>query len=118
MRRTADCIEGGYFRESRLGGRRCFYRLGVGWWVYKIERVLRCVSRLTASREATLGHRVSEGVVALTVWGLGGGIERVLRCVSRLTASREATLGNRVSEGVVAFSVWGLGGGCVKLRWS
>ena len=73
MRRTADCIEGGCFRESRLGGRRCFYRLGVGWWVYGIERVLRCVERLSASTEATLGNRVSEGGVAFTVWGLGGG---------------------------------------------
>ena len=85
--------------------------------VYKIERVLRCVARLTASREATLGRRVSEGVVAFTVWGLGGGYIK-LRCVARLTASREATLGNRVSEGVVAFSVWALGGGCIKLRGS
>ena len=73
MRRAADCIEGGYFRESRLGGRRCFYRLGLGWWVYKFERVLRCVAQLTESREATLGRRVSEGVLAFTVWGLGGG---------------------------------------------
>ena len=98
MRRAADCIEGGYFRESRLGGHRCFYRLGLGLWVNTIERLLRCVARLTESREATLG--------------------RVLRCVARMTASREATLGNRVSEGVVAFTVWGLGGGCIKLRWS
>ena len=50
MRRTDDCVEGGNIRESRLGGRRCFYRLGVGWWVYKIERVLRSVLRLIASR--------------------------------------------------------------------
>ena len=28
--------------------------------VYEIERVLMCVARLTASREATLGSRVSE----------------------------------------------------------
>ena len=54
-------------------GRRCFYRLGAGWWVYKTEMVLMCVARLTASREATLGRRVSECVVAFTVWGLGGG---------------------------------------------
>ena len=73
MRLTADCIEGGYFRASRLGGRRCVYRLGVGWWVYKIEMVLRRVAGMTASREATLGNRVSEGVVAFAVWGLGGG---------------------------------------------
>ena len=73
MRRKDDCVERGYFRESLLGGRRCFYCLGVGWWVYKIERVFRCVARLTESREATLGRRVSECVVAFTVWGLGGG---------------------------------------------
>ena len=73
MRRAADCVERGSFRKSRLGVRRCFYRLGVGWWVCKIEMVLRCVARLTASREATLGRRVSEGVVAFTVWELGGG---------------------------------------------
>ncbi len=73
MRRTADCVEVGCFRESRLGGRRCFYRLGGGWWVYKIEGFLRCVARMTASRETTLGHRVSEGVVAFTVGGMGGG---------------------------------------------
>ena len=73
MRRAADCIERGYFRESRLGVSRCFYRLGVGWWVYKIEMVLRCVARLPASKEATFGRRVSECVVAFTVWGLGGG---------------------------------------------
>ncbi len=73
MRRAGGCVEGGSFRASRLGGRRWFYRLEVGWWVYKIERVLRCVKRLTASREATLGRRVSAGVVAFTVWVLGGG---------------------------------------------
>ena len=39
---------------------------------YQIERVLRCVARMTVSRQATLGNRVSEGVVAF-VWGLGGG---------------------------------------------
>ena len=58
---------------SRLGGRRCFWRLGAGLWVYKIERVSRCVAGVTASWEATLGNRVSEGVLAFTVWGLGGG---------------------------------------------
>jgi hypothetical protein len=118
--RTADCIEGGYFRASRLGVRRCFYRLGAGWWVYKIEMVLRWLARLTASREATLGRRVSECVVAFTVGGLGGvyKFEMVLRCVVRLTASREVTLGRRVSECVVAFTVWGLCGGCIKWRWS
>ena len=71
MRRTADSIEGGYFRASRLGVRRCFYRLDVGWWVYKMEMVLRRVARLTASREATLGNRVSEGIVAFYRLGLG-----------------------------------------------
>ena len=79
MRRAADCIERGYFRESRLGVSRCFYRLGAGWWVYTIEMVLTCVARLTASREATLGRRVSECVVAFTVLGLGGGCIK-LRC--------------------------------------
>ncbi len=39
----------------------------------RTERDLRCVARLIASREATLGNRVSEGDVAFTVWGLGGG---------------------------------------------
>ena len=72
-RRAADCIEGGYFRASRLGVRRCFYRWGSGWWVFKMEMVFRCVARLTASREAILGSRVPECVVAFTVWGLGGG---------------------------------------------
>jgi hypothetical protein len=38
-----------------------------------MEMVLMCVARLTASREASLGHRVSKCVVAFTVWGLGGG---------------------------------------------
>ncbi len=66
VRRALDCTERGSFRKSRLGVRRCFYRLGVGWWVYKIVR-------LTASREAVLGSRISECVVAFTVWGLGGG---------------------------------------------
>ncbi len=42
VRRALDCVERGSFRASRLGVRRCFYRLGVGWWVYKIERVLSC----------------------------------------------------------------------------
>ena len=41
MHLTGDCVEGGYFRASRLGVRRCFSRLGVGWWVYKFEMVLR-----------------------------------------------------------------------------
>ena len=77
MRLAADCIEGGYFGDSRLGGRRCFYRLRLGWWVYKIERVLRCIAGMTASREATLGNRVSEGVVAFAVWGLGGGCTKL-----------------------------------------
>ena len=72
-----------------------------------------CVARMTASREASLGNRFSEGIVAFTVWGLGGGCIKfkVLRCVAGMTASREATLGNRFSEGVVAFTVWGLRGG-------
>jgi hypothetical protein len=43
VRRTADCIEGGYFRASRPGLRRCFYCLGVGWWVFKIEMVSDCI---------------------------------------------------------------------------
>ena len=73
VRREADCIEGGSFRASRFGVCRCMYRLGIGWRVYKIEIVLRCVARLTASKEAPSGHRVSEFVVAFTVWGLGGG---------------------------------------------
>ena len=77
MRRAADCIERGYFRESRLGVSRCFYRLGVGWWVYKTEMVLRCVARRIESREATLGSRVSECVVAFTVWGSGGGCKKL-----------------------------------------
>ena len=59
-------------RESRLGLRRCFYRLGVGWWVYKIEMVLRVVARLIASKEAALGSPVSDCVVVFTIWGLGG----------------------------------------------
>ena len=73
VRRTAECVEGGYFRASRLGVRRCLYRVGVGWWVYKTEMVSRCVACLTAAREAALGRRVSECVVAFTGWGLGGG---------------------------------------------
>ena len=115
MRLTADCIEGGYFRESCLGGRRCFYRLGVGWWVYKIERVLRCVARMTASREATLGNRLSEGVVAFTVWGLGGGCMKLTgsygASLERLTASREVTLGNRFSGAslLLPFGGWVVG---------
>ena len=72
MRRAADCVEGGHFRASRLGVRRCFYRFGVGWWVYKIEMVSRVVARLIASKEAALGSRVSDCVVVFTVWGLGG----------------------------------------------
>ena len=40
--------------------------------MYKIAMVLRCVAWLTASREARLGRRVSERVVASRVWGLGG----------------------------------------------
>jgi hypothetical protein len=86
-----------------------------------MEMVLKCVARLTASREATLGRRVPECVVVFTVWGTGWWVyktEMVLRCVARLTASMEATLGRRVSECVVAFTVWGLGGGCIKWRWS
>ena len=71
MRREVDCIEGGSFRPSRFGARRCFYRLGVGWRVPKIEMVLRCVARRTASREAPVGRRVSECVVAFTAWGIG-----------------------------------------------
>jgi len=73
VHRTADCVEGGYFRASRLGVRRCFYRLGAGGWVYKMEMVLRVVARLTASKEAASGSCVSDYVVAFTVWGLGGG---------------------------------------------
>ena len=73
VRRAADCFEGGFFRKSRLGVRRCFYRLGVGVWVLKIELVLRCVARLIASKEAPFGRRVSEYVVAPWVWGLVGG---------------------------------------------
>ena len=76
--------------------------------------VVGCVARRIESREATLGSRVSECVVALTVWGF----EMVLRVVARLTASKEAVLGSRVSDCVVAFAVVGLGGGCIKLRWS
>ncbi len=45
MHLTGDCVEGGYFRASRLGVRRCFSRLGTGWWVYKMEMVLGCGAR-------------------------------------------------------------------------
>ena len=38
-----------------------------------MEMVIMCVAWLTAMREATLGRRVPECVVAFTVWGLGGG---------------------------------------------
>ena len=106
MRLTGDCIEGGYFRASRPGGRRCVYRLGLGWWVYKIERVLRRVARLTAPREATLGNRVSEGVVAFTVWGLGGGLAGYRRRIyirpgpSRYGLSRfQPDIGDSSAEG-------------------
>ena len=81
----------------------------------KIELVLRCVAWLSASKEAPLGRRVSEYVVASRVWGFGGWVlefELVLRCVAWLTASKEAPLGRRLSECVVAPRVWGLGGGC------
>ena len=69
VRSVADCVERSSFRTSRLGGRRCFYRLGVCGWVFKFAFVFGCAARLTASREAPLGRRVSEGVVAFTVWG-------------------------------------------------
>ena len=120
MRRTADCVERGYFGASRLGVRRCFYRLGVVWWVCEIEMVLRCVAR-----DCIEGgyFRASRLGVRRCFYRLGSGWwvytnEMVLKCVARLTASREATLGRRVSECVVAFTVLGLGGGCMKLRWS
>ena len=78
----------------------------------KFTGVLRCVAWLVASRGAPLGRRLSEYVVASTVWGLVLKFELVLRFVAWLTASREAPLGRRVSERVVASRVWGLGCGC------
>ena len=60
MRRAADCIERSYFRESRLGVNRCFYRLGVGWWVYKIEMVLR-TERERDHHPATLILKIEGG---------------------------------------------------------
>ena len=73
VRCVAGCAERGYFRASHLGGRRCFYRLGVCGWVLKFAFVFGCVAWLAASREATLGRRFSEGVVASKVWGCVGG---------------------------------------------
>ena len=37
VRRVADCVERGSFRASFLGGRRCFYSLGVCGWVLKFD---------------------------------------------------------------------------------
>ena len=114
----AACIEGGYFRASRLGGRRCFYRLGVGFFVSLFVFVVLCFSLFFCPmvRASRLGGRRCFYRLGVGWWVYQ--IERVLRCVSRLTASREATLGRRVSEGVVAFTVWELGGGCIELRGS
>ncbi len=64
-------IEGGSFRASHFGVRRCFWALGAGGWLLKFTVVLRCVVRLTAWREAPLGRRVSVCVLASRVWGLG-----------------------------------------------
>ena len=47
--------------------------MGVGDWVSQFALGLRCVVRLTASREARLGSRKSECVVASRVGWLGGG---------------------------------------------
>ena len=72
----------------------------------EFELVLRCVAWLTASREARLGRRVSECVVASRVWGLWVfKIELVSRCAAWLSASKEALLGRRISEYVVASRV-------------
>jgi hypothetical protein len=63
---------------------------------------------LIASKESRLGHRVSESVVAVRVWGLGGGCLKSIvpvSCVVPLTASKESRLGHRVSESVVDFGV-------------
>ena len=43
--------------------------MGVWWWVYKMEMVLRVVARLTASKEAASGSCVSDYVVALPFGG-------------------------------------------------
>ena len=76
---------------------------------------LGCVVWLTASREARLGRRVSDCVVAFNVWGLGGWMlicVLCLGCVVWLPASLEARLGRRVSDCIVASKVWGWVGGC------
>ena len=67
------CVEGGSFRPSRHGVGRCLLGLVVGGCVLEFGLVLRRVAWLTASKEAPLGRRVSECVVASRVWGLGSG---------------------------------------------
>ena len=52
--------------------------IGADWrWLALIGADWRCLALvgagLTASKEARLGHRVSECIVAGRVWGLGGG---------------------------------------------
>ncbi len=65
VRRATDCVEGGSFRASRLGVWRCSVGLG-----QHVAFVLRCVARLNASREASLGRRASE--CELLFFGIGG----------------------------------------------
>ena len=87
----------------------------------KFELVLRCVARLIASREARLGRRVPECVVASGGLGVGEWVLKfvlVLWCVAWLTASREAPLGRRISERIVVFRVWGWGASCENMRVS
>ncbi len=78
MCRADDCIVGGSFRAPFLGVRHCVWGLGIREWVFKFVLVLRYVVRLIVSREARLGRRVLECVVASRFWGLGSGCSNML----------------------------------------
>ncbi len=67
--RVVACVAGGSFRASCLGLRRCFQGLGVCGWMLNCVVFFGCVVRLRASREAGLGRRASDCVVAPKVWG-------------------------------------------------
>ncbi len=76
-RRAVAWVAGGSFRASRLGLRRFFKGLGGGGWMLNVACFFGCVDWLPASREALLGRRTSESVVASKVWGCVGGCKIV-----------------------------------------
>ncbi len=87
--------------------------LGLGGWVVGVSNSLGpdAVAPVTASKEARLGHRISECIVAGRVWGLGGGCFKLIwfgcSCASDCVEERLVLgIASRRASLLVGFGGW------------